>query len=493
MSRKFVTTCLPEAVEVSIADKSLLGKSKTVARSEWSSDNDGLRPWALRLLGLVSEGAAQWRGDTLTVPNEIACNLPGALAKAIGLEDPAPIMIDVSFHGGSIVSDGSFIQIDWKLTNYQEIEPRRVGLNVFWNGRSGRLQGPLFSLINAIEGYNRVSASSLPDRVAAWGRVSAALQQLDTKSVEADAYTRSLTIFQAGSFSLDVKAIGERVDDFIPVLMQRNRARTLDDDAAANDLDASPDEPPGPDRDLLDEDASRLLTAEDQIIFLKLFSDPGPVGLAYPLRRQTFLLIDPDLREALNVVKRARGGTREEKREFVKNPRAAIAKALAGEPKEGLTTAVFVETRQYSARVTGLGLWESPQLPWLSKVATQWLPEPIPVEIAGEKIEVTRDEFKEFQNAVTVAETTGAPDVNIKGRSFPVAEARRAVDKVTGFAEQAAPYDDRQKLVGEDKPGPVSGQIVTLIKTNFEALEYEVDPRPTKTLGCAKRIYSAGH
>ena len=164
----------------------------------------------------------------------------------------------------------------------------------------------------------------------------------------------------------------------------------------------------------------------------------------------------------------------------VKNPRAAIAKALAGEPKEGLTTAVFVETRQYSARVTGLGLWESPQLPWLSKVATQWLPEPIPVEIAGEKIEVTRDEFKDFQNAVTVAETTGAPDVNIKGRSFPVAEARRAVDKVTGFAEQAAPYDDRQKLVGEDKPGPVSGQIVTLIKTNFEALEYEAIRTPRK-------------
>ena len=480
MSSKFVSKCLTDAIEVSIVDKPRLGKAKTVLRSGWSSAGDELRPWALRLLALASNGTARWDGDCLVIPNEVASNLPGALANAIALPPAAPLMVDVSFHGGAITSEGSYIQTDWKQTNYQEIEPKRVGLTVSWSGRVWRLQGPLYSLVDAIDGYNRVSASSLEARVAAWGRVSAAIKLVDTDSVSADAYTKSLTIFQAGSFSLDVTAIGERVDDFVPVLMQRSKARTLDDDAPTDDLDAPSEEPPGASEDLIDENASRLLAAEDQRKFLDLFAQPGPVRSAYPLRRQTFLLIDSDLRAALDVVKTARSGARETKREFVKNPRAAIAKALRGGADEGLTTAVFVETRQYSDRVTGLGLWEPPQLPWLSKVATQWLPELIPVEIAGERIEVTRDEFKQLETAVTQAETTGAQDVTFKERTVPVVEARRAVDNVTGFSESKRKYDETEKSTEEETelPKPNSDQIVALLKTNFEALEYKAIRQP---------------
>ena len=479
MSRKIVSTCLPDVVDVSIIDKPFMGKATTVRRSEWNSAPDELRPWALRLLALVSDGVARWEGDRLRIPNEVACNFPSALANAIGLPPAAPVMVEVSFHGGAITGNKSYIQVDWKQTNYQEIEPQRVGLKVSWNGKSGRLQGMLYSLIDAIDGYNQVSASSLEARVAEWSRVSAAIKRVDPNSVSADAYTKSLTVFQAGSFSLDVTAIGERVDDFLPVLMQRSRARTLDDNAPTDDLDAPSDEPPGPNEDLIDEEASRLLTAEDQRRFLALFAEAGPVRLAYSIRRQTFLLVDPDLRAALDVVKKARGGTREEKREFVKNPRAAIAKALGSDAKEGLTTAVFVETRQYSDRVTGLGLWEPPQLPWLSKVATQWLPENIPVEIAGEQIELTRDEFEQFEGAVTEAEESGAKDVTFKRRTVPVAEARRAVEKVVGVPEPKVAPDEASSTDAEmEKPKPRTGQIVTLLKTNFEAIEYKAIRRP---------------
>ena len=480
MSRKFVSKCLTDAVEVSIIDKPRLGKAKTISRSGWSSVGDDLRSWTLRLLALASEGTARWDGDGLLIPNEVASNLPGALAHAIALPPAAPVMVEVSFHGGAITSEGSYIQTDWKQTNYHDIEPKRIGVMVSWSGREWRLQGPLYALVDAIDEYNRVSASSLEARVAAWGRVSAAIKLVDTDSVSADAYTKSLTIFQAGSFALDVSAIGERVDDFVPVLMQRSKARTLDDDAPTDDLDASSEEPPGANKDLIDENASRLLAAEDQRKFLDLFNQAGPVKAAYPLRRQTFLLIDPDLRTALDVVKTARSGTREKKREFVKNPRAAIAKALRGEVDEGLTTAVFVETRQYSDRVTGLGLWEPPQLPWLSKVATQWLPELIPVEIAGERIEVTRDEFKQLETAVNEAETTGARDITFKERTVPLVDARRAVDSVTGVPESERKHDKTERSDEEETepPRPNSDQIVTLLKTNFEAIEYKAIRRP---------------
>ena len=85
----------------------------------------------LRRSAFWLSSAKAWRDgsdDTLRIPNEAACNLPGMLASAIGLADPAPIMVDISFQGGAITSEGSYIQTDWKLTNYQEIEPnsRRV-------------------------------------------------------------------------------------------------------------------------------------------------------------------------------------------------------------------------------------------------------------------------------------------------------------------------------------------------------------------------------
>jgi len=486
MSKTFVTTCHPDFIEVRIFEKSTFGKGKMVARGDWASAPDKLRTSALGLLALASSGSAKWHGDALLVPNEVACEFAGGLADAISLPPPAPVMVDISFHGGAITSDSPYIETDWKLTTYQAIEPKRTGLVIDWGHGSGRLQGALYSLVDAIDGFNKVSKSTLENKIDRWGRVSLAINRVNPDSASADAYTKSLTVLQAGSFSLDITALGERVDDFRPVLMRRSKAKSLADNAQAEEFDVPAEEAQEPTEDLIDEEASRLLTAEDQRKFLDFFSAPGPVKPAYALRRQAFILIDPDLRSALEVVKRARSGSREEKREFVKNPRAAISKALGSEAKEGVTTAVFVETRQYSDRVTGLGLWEPPQLPWLSKMSTQWLPEIIPLEIAGERIEVTRSEFEEFEGVVETAEAAGSPDVTLKKHTVPVDEARRAVDRAKGLAETGPEYSAAPTTEGAakaaDEPKEPKGQIVTLLKTNFEELQYKAVRKPRRAL-----------
>ena len=479
MSKTFATTCHTDFIEVKIVEKSVLGRQKTIPRGDWNSASNGIRPSALRLLALASDGSATWHGDTLRIPNEVAREFPGLLADSIGMPPPAPVMVEISFHGGAITSANPYVQVEWKLTTYQAIEPKRTGLRIDWVSGSGRLQGALYSLIDAIDAFNRVSGSTLEEKVGRWARVSAAVRQVNPSSAEVDAFTKSLTVLQAGSFSLDVSALGERVDDFHPVLMQRSKAKTLDDNAPADDLDIPEGETQQPTEPLIDEDASRLLTAEDQGRFLKFFSEPGPVKQAYALRRQTFILIDPDLRSALEVVKKARAGNRDEKRRFVKNPRAAIATALDAETGEGVTTAVFVETRQYSERVTGLGLWEPPQLPWLSKFSTQWLPEIIPVEIAGERVDVTRPEFEKLEGDVKTAETTGAPDVDFRDRKVQDEDARRAVDKAkeameSGVERKPPPDGDPQETRGEtEEPKQLKGQIVTLLKDNFKEVEYK--------------------
>jgi hypothetical protein len=485
MSKTFAATCHPDFVEVRIVEKPIFGRAKAVTRDEWKSASGDLRPTALHLLALASDGSAKWHGDALRIPNGIACGFPSLLADAVGLPPPAPVMVDVSFHGGAITSDNPYIGTEWRLTTYQAVEPKRTGLRLDWGSGAGRLQGVLYSLIDAIDAFNEVSGSPLEEKVDRWASVSEAVKRVNPDAASTDPYTKSLTVLQAGSFSLDVSALGERIDDFHPVLMQRSKAKTLDDNAPTEDLEVPEGEEQEPTEDLIDEDASRLLTAEDQRRFLHFFADTRPVKAAYALRHQTFLLIDSDLRSALDVVKKARAGSREEKREFVKNPRAAIAKALGTEAWGGVTTAVFVETRQFSDRVTGLGLWEPPQLPWLSKLSTRWLPEIIPVEIAGERVNVTRKEFGQLEDDVKSAESSGTSEIDFRERKVKVDDARRGIDKAKQFLEtggerEPSPDDDARGSDEESEELPPSGQIVTLLKTNFEALEYKAVRRPRR-------------
>ena len=228
----------------------------------------------------------------------------------------------------------------------------------------------------------------------------------------------------------------------------------------------------------MDEESARLLTAEDQKAFDRLFSKADGVRHAYQFRRNTFILIDPDLRAALEVVKRARRGSAEERREFVKNPRAAIAKAFGADGFDGITTSLFIETKQYSERVTGLGLWEPPELPWLSKAATQWLPEQIPVRLGGEDIEINREEFEELQSAVAQAEADEAPDVIFRERKVPVEQARAAIRQVLGVEQAGTETSSEADEPAKEKKSSV--QIVTQIKTNFEEIAYEVSRKPRR-------------
>ena len=85
-----------------------------------------------------------------------------------------------------------------------------------WGGDSGRLQGALYALIDAVDAFNAVAGSTLDDKVDRWARVSAAVHRVNPKTAEADAYTKSLTVLQAGSFSLDVYGAGRACRRLLP-------------------------------------------------------------------------------------------------------------------------------------------------------------------------------------------------------------------------------------------------------------------------------------
>jgi SNF2 family DNA or RNA helicase len=100
----------------------------------------------------------------------------------------------------------------------------------------------------------------------------------------------------------------------------------------------------------------------------------GPTRDAYVVGKNRYVLIDPALKPALDVVKAARRATLAERRAFLRNPKAALAAALSPGAGDVPTASLFIETKNYSDRVDGLGLWERPRPTWLSRTPNQWLP-----------------------------------------------------------------------------------------------------------------------
>ncbi|MCA1374333.1 MULTISPECIES: DEAD/DEAH box helicase [unclassified Bradyrhizobium] len=482
MSAKLISTCEDEHVAVRLVQPRTLGigAPKELGQDAWASLGDHLQPIARRLVALARDKIATWDGNRLLIPNETAAEFTSSFGGAIGLPGPAPVMVDVSFTG--TLSSNPSVRLVWKDTSYLIIDPQRTGILLQWGGRSGVLQGALLQLVVAAEAFNAVAQRPIEQRVEKWAAVTAALARVDPATVEADEFTKSFTVFQAGSFSLDVRDAPGSLD-FVPVLMSRSKARSLDDNAPALDTDGEADQ--NPFDELVDEEANRLLAATDQSAFQRAFEGEHEVSRAYRVRRTTYVLIDPDLRSALKVVKSARAAPDAEKREFVRNPRAAIAKGLGLGASDGLTSALFVETRQYSDRVTGLGLWERPELSWLSNSSTQWLPERFPVRLGDSDIEITRKEVEELHEECRRADEEKRDKVAFKGTEIRVEQAREILGQVVGSAvvEPAlATSPDAENRYGVDESERLApkGPFVVQIKTNFKDVSYEATLVPRR-------------
>ena len=485
---EFETTCRPDCVEIALIERGIMRRRRELVRDDWASVPEPLSAVVKKLRALADSEQATWNGSRLSILNAVAADFQSTLAAILKLPPIAPLILDISFRG-HIGDPAGCIDVDWKDTQYRPVSPRREGLAVSWGGETWRLAGPLFRLIEAIDAFNRNPGTDIPVRVACWDEVKKALAQVDPNAAGADEYTKNLTVFQAGSFALDVSE-GRGGIDFKPVLMSRAVARSLEDNAPTEDQDDGAAGNQNPFEELIDEKTGTLLVSEDQRAFLRRFDQSDhETSLAYTLRRNTYLLLDPELRRALDVVKRMRSASDEQKREFVKNPRPTIARELGIEGGGALVTALFVETKQYSDRVIGLGLWEKPVLPWLRKVSVEWLPEKFParVSVNGRQVEVSRQEANALKDAVDAAELTDHAEIVFQSTPIGIDTARdilKQIDASVGSTDQppVGPVDEPDRAAEEPTqtatPQGEPGQFVVKIKTNYEGVDYEILRRP---------------
>ena len=125
--------------------------------------------------------------------------------------------------------------------------------------------------------------------------------------------------------------------------------------------------------------------------FQERFKKKGSLS-AYKIGDGSYMVVEPSSKPALDVMANMQSASIEERREFIKNPRLKITEAIEGylskngaldglsdaqkeETIEQASFPVFIETAEYSERVTGKTVYMGNSLPGGDGSATTWLPE----------------------------------------------------------------------------------------------------------------------
>lgn len=471
MNLLFRSTYDTIGVTVSGSEKRLLSR-RLVPISEWSGASGEVRVAAAHLIGLLERGEATSSGDSLSLDHRTAAQLPRIVAETIGLPEVASLSVALSFDG-NIGTPGSRIRCEWFDNKSRPVRPTRQGAIVNWGERAGRLTSAVFELVDAVDAFNASAGAPIEQRITAWQPVQDALRKTTDRSVKADGFLGSLTIYQAGSFALDVRETNAG-PDFVPVLMSRSKAMSLEDDAPIGDGEEPTAEPA-----LRNDRDDALLPPMLQRGFeQQCFGKGAATRDAYVLAKNTFVVVDPDLKLALDVVRRKRSASIDERRAFVRNPRPALAEALRDEGREIPAVSLFVETAQYSDRVLGLGVWDPPQLPWLTKRAGQWLPETFPAGSRGDGSEAERrDTTCDALHGIPEEEVSpdGAIRPSDDGDPDGTPLSHRGDAAAAGLAEEGAGSEATGSAVLDDRH-------VLRIKTNVDGIEYHLEhpPRPVR-------------
>ena len=368
MTFRFSHIISADGLHIRLTEQKLLRAARGVPFDAWR-DHLG-KPATRSLRGLIESGDVRLDGDELTVPHSVVAALSAAVADTLGLPSIGAFSLSLQFEGRMETPDGR-IKMRWSDANYKSAGVERQGAILRIGKEVGRLSETFYRLSEAIDRFNATAGGEIDARIAAWAPIQQELATATGQRIAADAFMKSLTFYQAGAFALDV-AETTNGPDFTPILMCRAKVASLEDDAPAADIDGGEVEARGR-TDMLDAGADALLPPELQRQFVeKNFNVAARAHDAYVLGRNTYVVLDPGLKTALDVVRAKRKAPPEESRAFLRNPRPAIAEALAVAGQD--TTSLFIETTQYSDRVEGLGVWADIKTA-PSKGSTGWLPE----------------------------------------------------------------------------------------------------------------------
>lgn len=461
--------CVPhhDGAILEFQQRGLLGR-KTVPYADWPTKIATDQPTLRFLSHSVNAGELLPLDLGLFASSEFILALPVTQLETLGVPGQVGLSVTVSLKG-RIDSSDSMLLLDWQDQNSRTIMPDFHGPFLRLGGDWGRLSHPLFDVHIAARDFNNSTGRIFAERLPLWQRFQEKLKTHLGREVSADKLVASLTIYQAGAFALDVRETASG-PDFLPVLMSKSAQPELgevDDGNDAPETDGGDASDWSSSAEKRSNDADALLPPMLQDAFYgQALAKSGKTEAAYVLAQNTYLLVDPALRCALDVVKQKRTAPVEERKAFLRNPRTLIAQAL-GDDGETITSSLFVETTQYSDRIEGLGLWQKPSLPWITRKSNQWLPENFVVRIGSKILDVTPEKIETLHVLCAEAEENHSENVPFENELHQTSDVRQMLQHLD---DDGVPFSDERE--GETAPKELKDHNVLIIKENLEDLDY---------------------
>lgn len=373
-------------------------------------------------------------------------------ASALGLPQAIRIQLEIE-SSGLFGRPGFRLETRWVRPGGLAARVIPVDGRLRFNGQEWRIAEPLWSTLAAVRSVNGAADDAAQQFAMSLLRETLGAAEGDV--LHPDGFLKRLRISYAVGFSLDLKTEGGKFD-FDPILFSRARSNAAQDGEIPDGVDDG------------------LLPPSLQQKFVEKFRGSGRALNAYRLDDCTIVYLDPELKGALEIVRRAQGLDEESRRKFALSPRRYISEAMpdAASADEAVD-ALFIETQQYSERVNGIDIWRKPVLPWIKPKPNSWLPESFGLYIGdppeGEQVDIELDQLDSAIESLEAVVAGEQESVEIAGKKVPATaqalDALRSLrDRLTQELPEKPEVDDASAT-----PGP----LFLTVSENFERLEYE--------------------
>jgi superfamily II DNA or RNA helicase len=336
----------------------------------------------LRELEDRAPGSVEISPDAIHLTHDAAATLSAASARALGLPDDTHLLLSTDVVG-TLGSPDFRLTYEWRHRGQRQ-SPRREGCLLFTGQGPRRIPLWMKQALDIADGF--APAAELSDHWAALANFRRALEPDEAvpdelpegtraAQVAMTAFLRGLHIQLADRFSISPDASLSQFE-ILPFSGARLEQEGVADDAISE----------------ADAELSGELLAAFQY---KLYANGA--GPAYRLADNTYLVVDRAATPVLAEMVRAQRAPKPEREAFIRNPRAFITRSVTEdltttgkldtlspvEQEERIESVVgpaLIETREYSARVIGVKVFERPARP-VDGSGTTWLPEVFPAHI----------------------------------------------------------------------------------------------------------------
>jgi len=459
-----------------------LFSSQAIETKDWSKENQSLcLAFAeLRAYQELNEESVTIDDESILLKHDAVAALSENAALALGLPETSPYILQADIQG--VVGHHNFkLKATWS-DGADQIACERNGAILKTIDGTYRIPDPLFSAIETAEGFipEDTDFSGHWEALAHFrkllGFVDEGEKLLEPTRGQRIKLTQALDnmeVYTAAAFSLHI----DENENFSPMLFgseineKKSNGETINENhGCLSDVDQS----------VFDADPRRGFSSFDE------------AKGTYSLGANRYLIIDQNLLPALKVVRQKQKSSKTEQKEFLKNPIKEISTAIEThleetgqlegfddiqieEMVEQVSADLFVETPEYADRAIGIGVWERPNLSFVDKQSSPWMPETFGVQLGDQWVPLKVEETSLLSDKIEEAIRAGQKEIFFNG--ITVECTAEHLETVQNLTSQQEPESGRGSGPAPDgdprqKDGPVHAAI---LQENFLEMEWEPD------------------